>query len=102
MFPPKRYKSKNRNIKSPLVNDNINELTLKKPKTNKQNIKFNLPDSKKENVSKNNQKYEEILEYNDTEINSLLYQKAIQVDIRTFSQYYLSLLRQNHLLVFYF
>ena len=103
MFPPKKSRSKgNKNVKTLLDNYNVvNELSLKKTKSKKKNIKFNLPDSKKEN-NNISQKYKEILECNDTEKNSLLYKKAIQVDKRTFVQYYLSLLRQNHLLIFSF
>ena len=101
MFPPKKSRSKGKkNVKTLLDNYNdVNELSLKKTKSKKKNIKFNLPDSKKENniIS---QEYKEILECNGTEKNSLLYKKAIQVDKRTFVQYYLSLLRQNHNIFF--
>ena len=45
-------------------------------------------------------KYEKILEYNDNEINSLEYKKALIYDQRTYFQYYLSLLKVGHLLFF--
>ena len=44
----------------------------------------------------------EILEYNDNELNSLEYEKALIFDKRTFIQYYISLLKVNHLLLFSF
>ena len=50
----------------------------------------------------NNDKNKEILEYNDNELNSLEYEKALIYDKRTFIQYYISLLRINHLLLFSF
>ena len=55
------------------------------------------------NKEKNNEsKINEILEYNDNELNSLEYEEALIYDKRTFTQYYLSLLRINHLLLFSF
>ena len=43
-----------------------------------------------------------IYHYNDIELNSLAYQKAILYDKRTYCQYYLSLLNQKHLILFTF
>ena len=44
----------------------------------------------------------EYLLYNDNELNSLFYVKALKYDKRTFIQYYISLLKKNHLLFFSF
>ena len=52
------------------------------------------PDSEK-NTSQN-----ELL--NDQEMNSLEYQKAIELDKRTYFQYYLSLIKKKHLILFTF
>ena len=41
-------------------------------------------------------------ELNDNEINSLEYDKSLKIDHRTYIQYYLSLLRTKHLLIFSF
>ena len=38
--------------------------------------------------------------YNDYELNSLLYEEALEIDKRTYLQYYVSLLRQKHLVIF--
>ena len=46
--------------------------------------------------------YQNILEYNDNELNSLNYDEAIKYDKRSFIQYYFSLLKANHLLIFSF
>ena len=55
-------------------------------------------------MNKNNNyiEYKNILEYNDYELNELLYEKALIIDKRTYIQYYLSLLRTNHVLIFSF
>jgi len=47
-------------------------------------------------------KNKEISEYTDNELNSLEYKKALIQDNRTFTQYYISLLKKNHLLRFSF
>ena len=50
----------------------------------------------------NKEEKKEILNYNDNELNSFDYKKALIYDKRTFTQYYISLLRINHLLLFSF
>ena len=47
-------------------------------------------------------KYKEILQYNGREYNTLRYEKALICDQRTLIQYYISLLRCEHLLIFSF
>ena len=42
------------------------------------------------------------MKYNDTEINLLSYQEAIEIDQRNYCQYYSSLLKTRHLLIFSF
>ena len=56
------------------------------------------------NIIKNTSliKYETILKYNDNELNSLSYKKAIISDQRTYIQYYLSLLKEGNSLIFSF
>ena len=44
----------------------------------------------------------EIKEYNDCELNSLSYSQAIEKDKRTYCQYYISLIKTKHLLIFPF
>ena len=48
------------------------------------------------------QEYNEIMSYNNSEINDLSYDKAIEFDKRTYVQYYISLLMTKHLLIFSF
>ena len=54
------------------------------------------------NNKKNNKINNEIMKYIDTELNLLSYKEAINDDKRTYCQYYASLLRTRHLLVFSF
>ena len=49
------------------------------------------------NISKNNMN-----NYNDEELNTLSYESALLLDKRTYCQYYCSLLRKRHLLLFTF
>ena len=77
-------------------------ITQKFPKSkffNKQTHKILITNKKNTSKSKGN-KF--IYHYNDIELNSLTYQKAILYDKRTYSQYYCSLIRQKHLIIFTF
>ena len=67
-----------------ITNNNINAPTIKKNKSKK---KLNC---------------KSILEYNDNELNSLIYKKALLYDKRVYSQYYFSLLKTGHLFIFSF
>ena len=71
------------------------ELKLDKNKGVKNNteekILFN-----KENINSNN------IPYTDLELNTLSYEKALKADKRTYIQYYISLLRTNHLFLLFF
>ena len=81
----------------------------KKPRA--KNVRFENDDNSKSKtnleqkigesiVQKINNK--QILSYNDKELNNLPYKKALKEDKRTFVEYYISLLRINHLLIFSF
>ena len=89
-FPPIKTKIKQRNKK-----ENI----IKKP-FNLENEITNGKENKKFFDVKKSQ--EEIMKYNDNELNELSYKKALKFDKRTFSQYYFALLKVNHLLFFSF
>ena len=71
-------------------------------KTNHTKTLSNIITSKT-NIDKNNENCDsEILAYNDFELNLLNFAEAKKIDERTYCQYYLSLLRNNHLLIFSF
>ena len=50
----------------------------------------------------NKKRYKKILEYIDSELNELSYEEASKIDKRNYIQYYWSLLKKNHLLLFSF
>ena len=50
----------------------------------------------------NNKTNDKILDYTDSELNSLSYEEAIKIDKRTYFEYYISLLKANHLILFSF
>ena len=81
------------------INKNIikRNLTRKKSVNSTRNI-LNEAENK-ENIIK---KSKEIMEYNDFEKNDLTYELALKYDKRTFCEYYLSLLRTKHILIFSF
>ena len=81
----KSYNSSNKNVESTL-------------KSYVKTYKNDLIDS----FGNINEKSNEILAMNDYELNSLNYKEALQVDSRTYIQYYISLLKTKHLLIFTF
>ena len=109
-----------------LKTDNINENIINIKKKNNRKINFeNNSENKNSNVltiqdnySKNKKKLfyskidkgqiqkdkneNDILVYNDSELNSLPYEDALKYDKRTFLQFYISSLKINHLLLFSF
>ena len=113
-FPPKKQKNK-LNKKSNLVIFNyVNNINNNNNMTNSiSNLKRNNYAKKKVDVYKTNERFEsqnnkeERIEYDkynfiDEELNSLSYDLAFKYDKRTYFQYYLSLLKQKHLIVFTF
>ena len=89
--PPIKKSSKVIKLKTNINCGNKNKFILKKNKY-----------SQTLNKTKFNSEKENILKLNDSELNSLPYQKALIFDKRTYFQYYISLLKINHLLIFSF
>ena len=90
----RRNKSKKNNNKNM-----INILPTRKPKEiiiNEQIYPDNLTKKEMQEIFLN------ISKYTDKELNDFPYKKAIQFDKRTYWEYYLSLIRTNHLLFFSF
>ena len=87
-------------------NNNINKSPIKKFKKKKHVNKKQINKISHNTINKINDNNKEtnkgILQYNDKELNSLIYEKALAYDKRTYFQYYLSLLKLNHLLIFSF
>ena len=109
------FKSGNdgKNLKTRKFNSKIK---LKKEKKKSKRKKFGNPPLKKklknskskfmttqETIkSKTSYKKESVLEYNSDEFNSLSYEDALIFDKRNFCQYYCSLLKLNHIIIFSF
>ena len=88
-------------------NEDVKHESKKRLKLNRNKKRIN--NKKSDNIIKNNKKdnkkekkYEEILKLNENELNSFDYKEAILYDKRSYSQYYISLLKTNHLLIFSF
>ena len=91
------------------INKNINNKQYNESRiknNNKESLekfKNNIIDSKTLNFKEETPKSLEITKpYNDIEMNSLNYEQAILEDKRTYWEYYLSLLKARHILIFTF
>ena len=89
-------------IKNDKINNNLyqDSKIILKNKTNNNFSDNELTKIAKSIKSKKSNKKIKLL--NDTELNSLKYEEALEKDKRTYIQYYLSLLRTKHILVFTF
>ena len=102
-FPPKKFNSNNSNLN-----------TVKSSRINLKNHKKNLGLNNnilKANTNKNIKGKNVIFKpkinppkksFKDIELNSFIYEKALLFDKRTFSEYYISLLKAKHPLIFSF
>ena len=88
-----------------IINNNgsFNMLNTKNKNQNKEKTTVFLPEeNSKIEEKKISEQVKKIMDYNDDEINELPYDVALQYDNRSFSQYYISLLRTRHTLIFTF
>ena len=87
----------NVNLLSSKILMNKNTININNDNDNKNEKNLNQePEKKEEKVIK------EFKDLNDYEVNSLEYQDAIEIDKRSYIQYYWSLIKAKHLLVFTF
>ena len=82
-------------------NQRLNNNYIKKQKNKINNRFLNRVDNINNNININNNELT-IMNLNDNEMNSLPYEEAIKIDKRTFCEFYFSLFRTNHILVFSF
>ena len=85
------------NFKGDFVNAKKNENTIEK-----QNSYSNLKKPNTIQIQNKIKKAEKIMKFNDEELNNFSYNIALKCDKRTYSQYYISLLRTKHILFFSF
>ena len=104
----KKKKKKNRRkseMKNNYIDKGISDVLTIKDKTEK-SLDFQNKKRKpfiKEVKQENNKNLDnDTLDYDDLELNSLSYEEAFKLDKRTYIQYYISLLKINHLLIFSF
>ena len=102
----KRKRKKDKNFdnnkiikKNNLIDNEIKNRNKNGKNINKKKIKFNL-----ENLNANDSPMNQNIlnKYNDTELNKLKYEDALLKDKRTYCQYFFSLLKKEHLLIFSF
>ena len=87
---------------------NVNDNNLKGKRKSLKNVnKFDKENSKyvlkrkTQNFHNLNDKIQENVDiYTDSELNAMDYEEAIKYDQRDFGQYYLSLIKNQHLLIF--
>ena len=98
--PPKKTKRKIEGHSNININKKMNDSKKVKNEDNssKRIITENIDTNKQEIIKKAKQ----IMEYNNEEKNNLSYEMALKQDKRTFTEYYLSLLKSKNILLFSF
>ena len=126
-YPPKKTNISNNKIKldsgislksSKIDNDILNTMNIeenikkddkdKNKEINKDNSAREMKDSNKTQIDNNKILIKDIInnekkcKYNDEELNALTYEEALKYDKRSYIQYYVSLLKKKHLILFTF
>ena len=108
LFPPKKRKKKNQsNNKSKVIfnyinnNNNFTNSINNLEKKNESNFQQKFDSEKNKNSNEIQLNYN-MYNFINEELNSLSYDLAFNYDKRTYFQYYISLLRQKHLILFTF
>jgi len=99
-IPSEQDKDSNINIMSNNEENNENKITLNI--ISEDAAKKGKKSSKSKEKNSEIEKVKNIMKYTDDEINTLSYELAIQNDKRTFSEYYISLLKTKHNLIYSF
>ena len=106
LFKKERASYKNRGKKSVKSSERkINKPVYKEVKKNsKKNLKQNKLKTLSFNGNKKNKNNNSIIsiDFTDSEMNSFIYEEALEKDTRSCTQYYISLLRAKHPLIFTF
>jgi hypothetical protein len=97
-----------------IINNTNNDKYSKATKTRKKSevdVSVYPTKEKNNNKSKENHKlncknhqihHDKVIKYNDYELNSLLYKDALLIDKRNYIQYYMSLIKTKHIILFIF
>ena len=99
-----KTKKNNKRKKCMLSMNSNNIIQIENPRKNKskRHMTTNIDKKTKNSFIKINNKENENIDYKHFELNQLNYKNALKYDKRTYMQYYISLLRINHLLIFSF
>ena len=97
----KNYKVYKTHTKERSIDSSQKKFKVYSPKSKKNKFKLNLIDSEIR-ISKKKDDKTIIKKLNDEEINYLPYEEAILLDKRTYCQYYFSLLKKKHIILFTF
>ena len=97
--PPVKRENKRKNTLT--LQNNFKNLRVSKQPKNK-NLKSSMRTINKSQNKETIKKVKEIMSFNDKELNNLPYELATKHDKRTYSEYYISLLKTKHLLIFSF
>ena len=97
--PKKRKKMININKENPVIN---NLLKIEKKETNIDNIHSIIELKKDMDFKEKIESAKKIMTYNDQELNQLSYKFALKYDMRSFCQYYISLIKTKHNFFFTF
>ena len=100
-FPPKKFKEIQNSKKPKMFGKTKKNILSSNENSNKTLNPFELLDYSDEGIKEKKIKEKE-MKFNDTELNLLLYQEATILDKRSFCQYYASLIKTKHIIVFYF
>ena len=84
------------------TDNKLNNITQKKGSFEYNSINNTLNPNLNKNNSKDNNNNKYLQELNDEELNNLEYELAVEQDKRTYFQYYWSLLKKKHLILFAF
>ena len=99
-----KFKVKRKSINNFIFNNNLNRININKNKASnlldRESIR-NIIDKKEKEVEQD-KIVENIMGYNEDEINELSYELALENDRRTYCEYYISLLKTKHNLIFSF
>ena len=106
IIPTKEIKNNNNYYKNyiPTYNSHRNPDNIKENQTNidKQNSFSNLKSPNMMQIQKIIRVSKKIMKFDDEELNNLSYKLALIYDKRTYTQYYMSLLRTKHIIFFSF
>ena len=101
--PPIKKETKTKiKIKQFIMNDKVGKSSSSKIEINNNNSNIQNINKSIQITTRNSKDFNSKINYNDYELNSMLYNLALLYDKRTYLQYYISLLKTRHIVIFSF